>query len=137
MIEIWILSSRMFKIAQVENHSGLNIDVWSRSSDDEIKIIGNRDGCIPEKYEKERLYDITNSFETVVEGIRWKGIIWYGQLNRMLERKWPKQLFQWIPFERNKRGRYRRSWKKEMQKAIQRRDWCEETLEIEKNGKSE
>lgn len=52
-------------------------------------------------------------FETVNK-IHQKGLLWYSYLNRIPEEKWSKQLFQWVSFERNRRGRPRNSWKKEI-----------------------
>lgn len=49
-----------------------------------------------------------------------RGFKWLGHLLRISTSKWPKQLFEWIPPGKRKRGRLRKSWNKRVRKAIKK-----------------
>ena len=42
--------------------------------------------------------------------IEKKRLQWYGHVKRMLEDRIPKLIMEWIPLERRKRGRPRKTW---------------------------
>lgn len=118
----------------VESILTYGAEVWTMSKAIRSKLLATEMDALRRSMRKSRLERIRNEFirhemdalETVVDRILQKGLTWYGHVNRMPEDRWPKQLFQWVPFERNKRGRPRKSWKKEMQDAMQERDLQEE-----------
>jgi len=43
---------------------------------------------------------------------------WYGHVKRMPEDRLPKLIMEWLPLERRKRGRPRKSWMEGVQAAI-------------------
>ncbi|XP_045474961.1 uncharacterized protein LOC123680887 [Harmonia axyridis] len=64
----------------------------------------------------------------IIETIECKRLKWYGHVERMNDRRWPKRLLQWKPTNRRKRGRPRRSWRQEVDCALEDRglqpdDW--------------
>jgi hypothetical protein len=62
-----------------------------------------------------------NAEESVIDRIKNKGLNWFGHVLRMEEGRWPKQLYQWKPPGKRKRGRPNKSWNKEMMTAMQSR----------------
>ncbi|KAJ4437112.1 hypothetical protein ANN_17247 [Periplaneta americana] len=47
---------------------------------------------------------------TIVDRIEEKRLTWYGHVQRMERHRLPRQILQWIPWRRKKRGRPGRSW---------------------------
>ena len=47
----------------------------------------------------------------IVDIIEQKRLQWYGHVKRMPEERIPKLIMNWIPRERRKRGRPRKTWK--------------------------
>ena len=47
---------------------------------------------------------------------------WYGYFRRMPEERIPKLIMDWIPWERRKRGRPRKTWKEEAQAVMTTRN---------------
>jgi len=43
---------------------------------------------------------------------------WYGHVKRMPEERMPKLIMDWIPRDRKKRGRPRKTWMEEVQAAM-------------------
>jgi hypothetical protein len=62
-----------------------------------------------------------NAEESIIYRIKNKGLSWFGHVLRMEEERWPKQLYQWKPPGKRKRGRPRKSRRKEMMAAMQSR----------------
>jgi len=46
----------------------------------------------------------------IIDIIERKRLQWYGHVKRMQEERLPKLIMEWIPGERRKRGRPRRTW---------------------------
>jgi hypothetical protein len=46
-----------------------------------------------------------NAEESIIDRIKNKGLDWFGHVLRMEEERWPKQLYQWKPPGKRKRGR--------------------------------
>lgn len=63
---------------------------------------------------------------TITDEIRTKQLRWYGHVQRMEERRLPKQILTWRPTGRRKRGRPRRSWREGIDNEIQLRGLDEE-----------
>jgi hypothetical protein len=50
-----------------------------------------------------------NAEESIIDRIKNKGLSWFGHVLRMEEERWPKQLYQWKPPGKRKRGRPKKS----------------------------
>ena len=111
-------------------------EVWIINKHNESKLLATEMDALRRSMRRSRLERLRNDFirhemnalETVIDRVQQKQMIWYGHLNRMPDERWPKQLFQWVPLERNKRGRPRQSWKQEMRRVMSLRslhegDW--------------
>ena len=61
--------------------------------------------------------------------IEKKRLQWYGHVKRMPEDRIPKLIMEWVPLERRKRGRPRKTWMEGVQAAMTTRN-----LETERNG---
>jgi hypothetical protein len=46
----------------------------------------------------------------IIDIIERKRLQWYGHVKRMQEERLPKSIMEWIPGERRKRGRRRKTW---------------------------
>jgi hypothetical protein len=62
-----------------------------------------------------------NAEESIIDRIKNKGLSWFGHVLRMGEERWPKQLYQWKPPGKRKRGRPKKSWREEMMTVMQSR----------------
>jgi hypothetical protein len=54
----------------------------------------------------------------VIDIIEKKRLQWYGQIKRMREERTPKLILEWVPAERRKRGRPRKTWMEGVQAAM-------------------
>lgn len=77
--------------------------------------------------------EMMNVEGTIMDTVDKKRLTWYGHLQRMEDRRWPKRVWQWVPPERRKRGRPPRSWKKDVEEAmlargLQEGDWNDRVL---------
>ena len=50
--------------------------------------------------------------------IEKKRLQWYGHVKRMPEERLPKLIMEWVPLERRKRGRPRKTWMEGVQAAM-------------------
>jgi len=53
---------------------------------------------------------IVKEKQDIINIIQKKRLQWYGHVKRMLEERIPKLIMDWIPRERRKRGRPRKTW---------------------------
>ena len=71
----------------------------------------------------------------IIDIIERKRLQWYGHVKRMQEERLPKLIMEWIPEERRKRGRPRKTWMERVQAAMEKRhlemdqwlnrkEWC-------------
>jgi hypothetical protein len=71
----------------------------------------------------------------IVDIIERKRLQWYGHVKRMKEERLPKLIMEWIPGERRKRGRPRKTWMEgvraamktrhlEEDQCLNRKEWC-------------
>jgi IS5 family transposase len=58
----------------------------------------------------------------IIDIIKKKKLQWYGHVKRMLEERIPKLIMEWIPEERRKRGRPRKTWTEGIQAAMTARN---------------
>ena len=47
-----------------------------------------------------------------------KGLHWYGHVKRMPEQRLPKLIMEWIPIERKKKERLKKTWMEGVQEAM-------------------
>lgn len=59
---------------------------------------------------------------TIMDNIEKRQLIWFGYVRRMAEKRLPKIVMDWIPPERKKRERPRRSWGENIRKAMNERN---------------
>jgi hypothetical protein len=68
----------------------------------------------------------------IIDIIERKRLQWYGHVKRMQEERLPKLIMEWIPRERRKRGRPRKTWMEGVRAAmnleadqwLNRKEWC-------------
>jgi hypothetical protein len=58
----------------------------------------------------------------IIDVIEKKRLQWYGHVKRMPEERIPKLIIEWIPGEKRKRERARKTWMEEIQAAITTRN---------------
>ena len=58
----------------------------------------------------------------IIDIIQKKGLQWYGDVKRMPEERIPKLIMEWVPLERRKRGRPRKTWMEGVQAAMTTRN---------------
>ena len=58
----------------------------------------------------------------IIDIIEQKRLQWYGHVKRMQEERIPKLIMDWIPQERRKRGRPRKTWMKGVQATMTTRN---------------
>lgn len=63
---------------------------------------------------------------SIMTDIEQKQLIWYGHVQRMEERRLPKIAMNWVPPNRRKRGRPKKTWIEGIRKAMSTRDLREE-----------
>jgi hypothetical protein len=56
----------------------------------------------------------------IIDIIKKRKLQWYGHVKRMPEERIPKLIMAWIPEERRKRGRPRKTWMEGVQTAMTR-----------------
>ena len=72
---------------------------------------------------------------SIIKDIERKQLVWYGHVQRMEESRLPKKVMNWIPPNRRKRGRPRKTWKEGIAKAMSSRDLREGQWEDRKRWK--
>lgn len=60
--------------------------------------------------------------ETIIQEAERRQLIWYGHVRRMADHRLPKVTLDWIPLERRKRGRPRKTWNEGIQRAMSERN---------------
>jgi hypothetical protein len=58
----------------------------------------------------------------IIDIIGKKRLQWYGHIKRMTEERIPELIMEWIPEERRKRGRPRKTWMEGVQAAMTTRN---------------
>lgn len=71
----------------------------------------------------------------IAEEIEMRQLIWFGHTKRMEESRWPRKVLEWIPPERRKRGRPKRSWRDDIDGAMNSRNIAEELCQDRKRWK--
>jgi IS5 family transposase len=60
-----------------------------------------------------------NEKPDIIDIIEKKRLQWYGHVKRMQEKRLPKLIMEWIPGERRKRGRPRKTWMEGVRAAME------------------
>lgn len=71
-----------------------------------------------ERITNDRIREIMGVHRTITDDIRTKQLRWYGHVQRMADERLPKQVLDWKPIGRRKRGRPRKSWREGIYKDI-------------------
>lgn len=71
-----------------------------------------------ERITNDRIREIMGVHRTITDDIRTKQLRWYGHVQRMADERLPKQVLDWKPIGRRKRGRPRKSWREGIDKDI-------------------
>ncbi|XP_044755113.1 uncharacterized protein LOC123314065 [Coccinella septempunctata] len=58
----------------------------------------------------------------IIDDVDRKQLTWFGHTKRMGDTRWPRKIFERIPPERRKRGRPRRSWRDDVEEAMEARN---------------
>lgn len=90
-----------------------------------------------ERITNQRIREIMKVGQTIIDEVQRRQLVWYGHVERMNNGRIPKQILQWVPTERKKRGRPKATWMGGIQKAMSERnpqpgDW--ENREVWKLG---
>jgi hypothetical protein len=97
-----------------------------------------RRSCRRSKLEKIRNEIIRETMKidtNIIEQIEKKQLTWFGHTKRMNEARWPRKILEWIPEERRRRGRPRRSWRDDIDEAMKTRNLQENTCYDRKQWK--
>jgi hypothetical protein len=94
----------------------------------EINKILSTEMVILRSARKSRMERIKNEYMKEIMGVKGKPVIidiiekkrlqWYGHVKRMPEERIPKLVMEWIPEERRKRGRPRKTWMERVQEDM-------------------
>jgi hypothetical protein len=73
-----------------------------------------------EKIKNENIKEImgVKAKPDIIDIIEKKRLQWYGHVKRMTEETIPKLILEWVPAERRKRGRPRKTWMEGVHAAI-------------------
>ncbi|XP_023231995.1 uncharacterized protein LOC111631892 [Centruroides sculpturatus] len=81
-----------------------------------------------ERITNERIKDLMGLKETVLEEIKRKQLIWFGDVKRMSDERLPKMSMEYNPQKRKKRGRPRQTWYDGVKLACSEKgikeEWC-------------
>ena len=91
-------------------------EVWQTPNSEVNKILSTEMDVLWRSARKSRLEGIKNEHKKEIMGVTGKPDItekkrlqWYGHVKRMPEERIPKLIMDWIPHERRKRGRPRKT----------------------------
>lgn len=104
--EVWPMKERTSKML-----TATEMDFWRRSA--------GRSRM--ERVTNNRIREIMHVKHSIIDDIKNKQLIWFGHVQRMPETRIPKQISQWRPAGRRKRGRPRKSWQSGVDEEIRQR----------------
>lgn len=104
--EVWQLKERTKRMLEATE-----MDFWRRSAG-RSKL---------ERIRNDRVREVMNVTHTITEDITINQLKWYGHVQRMGEERLPKQLLNWVPQGRRKRGRPRKSWREGIDSEMRER----------------
>lgn len=116
-------------------------EVWVMDTQTEKKLLSTemmywRRSCrltLRDRVRNERIREEMETNGTVLDTIKEKQMKWYGHLRRMEPERIPLRIWNWKPKERNKRGRPRKRWIKDIRQrmeeiGLQEEDWMDRDL---------
>lgn len=74
-----------------------------------------------ERVRNDTIRENMNMDTNIIEVVEKKQLKWFGHTKRMKNTRWPRRILEWIPAERRKRGRPRRSWRDDIDEAMKTR----------------
>ncbi|XP_030753973.1 uncharacterized protein LOC115880819 [Sitophilus oryzae] len=105
--KVWQLSEKHKKKLM-----SIEMDFWRRSA-----RISRLD-----RIRNERIREKMKVEGNIVRDIQEKQLQWYGHVQRMADDRIPKQVLQWTPTDRRKRGRPKLSWNQGIDSAMSERN---------------
>ena len=100
-------------------------EVWQNPTREINKILSTEIDVLRRSARKPRMERIKNDDIKEIMGAKGKPDIiekkrlqWYGHVRRMPEERIPKLIMEWVPLERRKRGRPRKTWMEGVQAAM-------------------
>jgi hypothetical protein len=107
-------------------------EVWQIATREINRILSTEMDVLRRSARKSRMERITKEHIKEIMGVKGKPDImdtiqkkrlhWYGYVKRMPEERIPKLITEWIPRERRKRGRSRKTWIERVQAAVTSRN---------------
>lgn len=127
----------------VESVMVYGAEVWDVSETNRRKLLATemdylRRSCRRSRLEMVRNTEIREMMDkkhNITDEIERRQLVWFGHTKRMDENRWPRKVLEWIPPERRKRGRPRRSWRDGIEEAMKFRNLAENTCHDRKNWK--
>lgn len=118
----------------VESIMTYGAEVWELSEQLKRRLLAAEMGfwrrccrlTLLDKVRNEVIRERMNIQTTIVDTTEAKSLRWYGHVNRMDYNRWPKKLLHWIPPQRRKRGRPRRTWTDGIKTAMTSRNLQDE-----------
>ncbi|XP_045463886.1 uncharacterized protein LOC123673448 [Harmonia axyridis] len=74
-----------------------------------------------ERVRNEKIREIMGVEQTIVEEVRVKQLKYHGHVQRMAPERLTKQILDWVPAGKRRRGRPRNSWREGINKEMQER----------------
>ena len=126
---IWKDTKKYIGKTLVESVATYGSEVWTINNYYKNRLLALEMDYLRRSAKKSKLEHTTNkeirnimdAEESIIERIEKKEIRWLGHVLRMDEDRWPKQLYQWKPDRKRKRGRPKTTWKENMMAAINSR----------------
>ena len=112
--EVWQLKERSKRLLEATE-----MDFWRRSAGRSKR----------DRVRNEEIREIMNVTHTIVDDISVNQLKWYGHVQRMNEERLPKQVLNWAPHGRRKRGRPRKSWREGIDREIREKGLDEDLWE--------
>jgi hypothetical protein len=107
-------------------------EVWQIPTREINKMLSTEMDVLRRSARKSRMERIKNEHIKEIMGVKWKPDImdiiekktlqWYDHVKWMPEERIPKLIMEWIPEERRKRGRPRKTWMEGVQAAMTARN---------------
>lgn len=111
-------------------------ETWHLNTNLRLKLLSTEMNCFRRSTRHSKLEKIRNTTirqemgvnSTLLDFVSYKQLEWYGHVRRMPETRLPRQILEWIPPGRGKRGRPRKTWMDDIrsgmkERGLEERDW--------------
>ncbi|XP_030747136.1 uncharacterized protein LOC115875769 [Sitophilus oryzae] len=105
-------------LSLVESVLCYGCEVWTVNSDLRRRLLATEMDYLRRSARVSRRECVRNE---VIRRRERRSLKWFGHLMRMPDDRWPKRVFQWVPPQRRKRGRPRRSWNDGIRESMEAR----------------